>query len=30
MKIGVIDSAIKRNVEVDRVEQDWFDNKGSC
>lgn len=28
MKSYIIDSAIKRNVEVDRVEQDWFDNKG--
>ena len=28
MKSYIIDSAIKRNEEVDRVEQDWFDNKG--
>ena len=28
MKSYIIDSAIKRNEEVDRAEQDWFDNKG--
>mgnify|MGYP003705824751 CR=1 FL=1 len=28
MKSYIVDAAINRNVEVDRVEQDWFDNKG--
>lgn len=28
MKSYIINAAIQRNIEVDRIEQDWFDNKG--